>query len=198
MAVPRPVLIAILGMGLVLAALLATRNAGQGGEAEVAPATPAKTPASSAAPAKKEEPKPKSTEPSRERPATRPDEKKAPAAQNQNGSEPAQPADDSREAQVARAIESDKVVVLLISRGGAADDTAVRTAVASLEETHRGRIAVFTDGIQNLPVYQPLLNRVSVAQLPSIVIVRPGRRARLLEGYVDKASLRQHVTDALR
>jgi hypothetical protein len=194
MAVPRPVLIAILGMGLILAALLATRNAGQGGEAEVAPATPVKKPAASATP-KTEEAPAKSTEPSRERPAARPDEKQAPAGQN--GTKPAEPAD-SRQAEVARAIESDKVVVLLISRGGAADDTAVRTAVESLEETHRGRIAVFTDGLQNHPVYQPLLNRVNVAQLPSIVIVRPGRRARLLEGYVDKASLRQHVTDALR
>jgi hypothetical protein len=197
MAVPRPVLIAILGMGLVLALLLATRNAGQGGEAEVTPASPVKKPAP-AAPAKKEEPASTSTDQSRERPAARRGEK-APAKEN-GSAEPAQaqPAADSREAEVARAIESDKVVVLLIARPGAADDVAARMAVESLEETHRGRIAVFTDGIQNLPVYQPLLNRVNVAQLPSIVIVRPGRRARLLEGYVDKASLRQHVTDALR
>ena len=193
MAVPRPVLIAILGMGLVLAALLATRNAGQGGEADVTPASPAKKPAAAAA------------APAVKAPAKRADTKRDSAAVKPKKAEPApaqkadaKPKVEEKALPAAQALESGTVVVLLVSRGGAADDTAVRQAVESLEDEHSGRVAVFTDGIQNLPVYQPLLAGVNVSQLPAVVIVRPGRRARLLEGYIDKASLRQHVTDALR
>jgi hypothetical protein len=191
MAVPRPVLIVILGVGLILAALLATRNAGQGGEASVAPSAPAK-PAPAAAskgqPSKSDSRKPDS--------GAAQDERK-PSPNTANGQ--AQPETQSSKAlPAARALADDKVVVLFISRGGAADDTATRAAVESLKRAHGGRVAVFTDGIQNLPAYQPLLAGVGVSQVPSVVIVRPERRARLLEGYVDEASLRQHVTDALR
>jgi hypothetical protein len=196
MAVPRPVLIAILGMGLILAALLATRTAGQGGEAEVSPATPAKK--SAAVPA----PKPETTKGS-----SAADSERAPGASRQEERQPAPNAGDEAKPETqdttpmlpaARALANDKVVVLFISRGGAADDTATRAAVQSLDEAFGDRIAVFTDGIQNLPAYQPLLAGVGVSQVPSVVIVRPERRARLIEGYVDEASLRQHVTDALR
>jgi hypothetical protein len=196
MAVPRPVLIAILGVGLVLAALLATRNAGQGGEAEVSPAAPAKKPAS-AVPSKPQDSGSPSTAESRERDsgATSPEERKpAPNA----GDEAKPESESSPVLPAARALANDKVVVLFISRGGAADDTATRAAVESLDRAFGGRVAVFTDGIQKLPVYQPLLAGVGVSQVPSVVIVRPERRARLLEGYIDEASLRQHVTDALR
>ena len=196
MAVPRPVLIAILGMGLVLAALLATRNAGQGGEAEVTPAVPAQKPAAQAAPKAEAKPADKPAAKKAE-PATQAPEKSRPEPKPAGEEKTAKPAD-SPMVPAARALASDKVVVLFISRGGAADDTATRGAVESLKREYRGRVAVFTDGIQNLPLYQPLLAGVGVSQVPSLVIVRPGRRARLIEGYVDKASLRQHVTDALR
>jgi hypothetical protein len=199
MAVPRPVLIAIIGIGVVLSALLATRNAGQGGEASVTPVSPADKPALSAAP------KPKETAPARSDrgdSGAQPGEKSQPApSKTEAGPAPAKPAADDDAPKIlpmARALESDKVVVLLISRPGAADDTAARLAVRGIEREGHDRVAVFTDGVKNLPVYQPLLANIQVAQLPSIVIVRPGRRARLLEGYMDKASLRQHVADALR
>jgi len=196
MAVPRPVLIAILGVGLVLAALLATRNAGQGGEAEVSPAAPAKKPAS-AVPSKPEDKASPSAAQSRERDAgatSRAERKPAPGA----GDDAKPESESSPVLPAARALANDKVVVLFISRGGAADDTATRAAVESLDRAFGDRVAVFTDGIQRLSVYQPLLAGVGVSQVPSVVIVRPERRARLLEGYIDEASLRQHVTDALR
>ena len=196
MAVPRPVLIAILGVGLVLAALLATRNAGQGGEAEVSPATPAKKPAPAAASKPDTTGSKAADSGERNSGASRPEERKP----TPNAGEEARPKtqDSSPVLPAARALADDKVVVLFISRGGAADDTATRAAVESLDEAFGGRVAVFTDGIQNLPAYQPLLAGVGVSQVPSVVIVRPERRARLIEGYVDEASLRQHVTDALR
>ena len=196
MAVPRPVLIAILGMGLILAALLATRSAGQGGEAEVSPATPAKKPAS-VVPSKPEEKAPSSSAESRERESGASQERK-PAPNAGDGQAKPESQESSPVLPAARALADDKVVVLFISRGGAADDTATRAAIESLDEAYGGRVAVFTDGIQNLPAYQPLLAGVGVSQVPSVVIVRPERQARLLEGYIDEASLRQHVTDALR
>jgi hypothetical protein len=199
MAVPRPVLIAIIGIGVVLSALLATRNAGQGGEASVTPVAPADKPALSATP------KPKETTPARpgrgDSGAQRTETQQPAPAKAEAKPAPAKPAADDAAPKIlpmARALESDKVVVLLISSPGAADDTAARLAVRAIERERLGRVAVFNDGVKNLPVYQPLLANIQVSQLPSIVIVRPGRRARLLEGYVDKASLRQHVTDALR
>jgi hypothetical protein len=198
MAVPRPVLIAIIGIGVVLSALLATRNAGQGGEASVTPVSPANKPAVSPV----EKPKQAPARPDRGDSGTQSDGKSQPATSKaETPRAPAKPAADDSAPKIlpmARALESDKVVVLLISRPGAADDTAARLAVRALERESLGRVAVFTDGVTNLPVYQPLLANIQVSQLPSIVIVRPGRRARLLEGYVDKASLRQHVSDALR
>ena len=196
MAVPRPVLIAILGVGLVLAALLATRNAGQGGEAEVSPAAPANKPAAVAP--SKPEPTGSSAADSRERNSGAPRQEERKPAPNTGEEARPETQDSSPVLPAARALADDKVVVLFISRGGAADDTATRAAVESLDEAFGGRVAVFTDGIQNLPAYQPLLAGVGVSQVPSVVIVRPERRARLIEGYVDEASLRQHVTDALR
>jgi hypothetical protein len=199
MAVPRPVLIAIIGIGVVLSALLATRNAGQGGEASVTPVTPADKPAISAAPKPRETAAPRAD---RGDSRAQQGEKSQPASSDADAKPaPAEPAADDAAPKIlpmARALESDKVVVLLISRPGAADDTAARLAVRAVEREGLGRVAVFTDGVTNLPVYQPLLANIQVSQLPSIVIVRPGRRARLLEGYMDKASLRQHVSDALR
>ena len=192
MAVPRPVLIAILGMGLILAALLATRNAGQAGETAVTPAAPAKKPAADAR-SKPDASASKQPSRSRERsPAQRPASK--PAAR---GERAPQKSGNAALLRVNRALAANKVAVLFITRGGAADDVAVRAAVQSVE-AHGGRVAVFSDGIQNLAQYQPILAGVGVSQVPSVVIVRPGRRARLIEGYVDEASLRQHVTDALR
>jgi hypothetical protein len=196
MAVPRPVLIAILGIGLVLAALLATRNAGQGGEAEVSPAAPAQKPAS-VVPSKPEDASSSNGAKSRERDSGAGRQQERKPAPNAGDAKP-ESQESSPALPAARALANDKVVVLFISRGGAADDTATRAAIESLDEAYGGRVAVFTDGIQNLAAYQPLLAGVGVSQVPSVVIVRPERRARLLEGYIDEASLRQHVTDALR
>jgi hypothetical protein len=184
-------------MGLVLAALLVTRNAGQGGEAEVSPATPANKSAS-AVPPKPETKGPPSGTDSRQRDsrATRREERKP--APNAGAEAKPESQKSSSLLPAARALADDKVVVLFISRGGAADDTATRAAIESLDEAYGDRVAVFTDGIQKLPAYQPLLAGVGVSQIPSVVIVRPERRARLLEGYIDEASLRQHVTDALQ
>jgi hypothetical protein len=97
---------------------------------------------------------------------------------------------------VARALGQDNVVVLFFSRPGAADDTGARRAVRELRGT-KG-VEVFSPRFEDLENYKPILAGVGVSQVPSIVIARPGRKAQLVEGYVDRQSLRQQVEDALR
>jgi hypothetical protein len=43
-----------------------------------------------------------------------------------------------------------------------------------------------------------MLENVGISQIPSTVIVRPGTKAILLQGFVDAGTLRQNVADALR
>ena len=43
-----------------------------------------------------------------------------------------------------------------------------------------------------------MLSDVGITQVPSTVIVRPGRKAVLIQGFVDGGTLRQNVADALR
>ena len=57
---------------------------------------------------------------------------------------------------------------------------------------------VFSPNFEDLDDYRPILAGAGVAQVPAIVIVQPGRKAQLVQGYVDQQSLRQQVEDALR
>src|SRR5436189_8178 len=97
---------------------------------------------------------------------------------------------------VVRALGQDQVVVLFFSQDGSADDSATRAAVNGVKGM-KG-VAVFNAGIDELASYRPILTNVGVSQVPAVVVVRPGRKAQLLEGFIDKSSLRQAVADALR
>ena len=96
----------------------------------------------------------------------------------------------------ANALAQDKVVVFLFSSSGAADDVGARLAVDSL----RGmpRVAIFDASLDEVAAYRPMLSNVGISQIPSTVIVRPGKKAVLLQGFVDAGTLRQNVADALR
>jgi len=97
---------------------------------------------------------------------------------------------------VAKALGQKDVVVLFFSRPGAADDTGARQAVKKLDGI-KG-VQLFSPNFEDLDDYRPILAGVGVAQVPAIVIVKPGRKAQLVEGYVDQKSLRQQVEDSLR
>ena len=96
----------------------------------------------------------------------------------------------------AQALGQDKVVVFFFSNPGAADDVGARVAVKSL----RGmpRVQVFDASLDEVAAYRPMLSSVGISQIPSTVIVRPGKKAILLQGFVDAGTLRQNVADALR
>ena len=97
---------------------------------------------------------------------------------------------------VARALGQDDVVVLFFSRPGAADDTGARSAVRTLDGM-KG-VQVFSPNFEDLDDYRPILAGAGVAQVPAIVIAKPGHKAQLVEGFVDRQSLRQQVEDSLR
>jgi len=206
MALPRPVLFAILGVALVLAALLATRALGtdDGGTVTPAPAAqpaPApKTPESRAGQTDKGDRAPAAPAADR-RPAADPrpaDKKDRAPAKSPDAGRPA-PVEGVPVA-VSSSLEAGKVVTLVFTRTGAADDTATRRSVRELRKSYggNGRVVVIEDSIDSVANYRLVLAGVGVSQSPSILVLRKDRQPRLLEGYIDEGSLRQHVADALR
>jgi hypothetical protein len=199
MAVPRPVLLALLGFALIVSALLATRGVG-GGETVTAPTNPATKSQPADAPAPVAKPKAHKAVPATKH-AAKPQHARKPKATTKKSAAPVAvtklpPGVSPRILPVVHALGQDQVVVLFFSQDGSADDSATRSAVNGV----RGMkgVAVFNAGIDELAMYRPILANVGVSQVPAVVVVRPGRQAQLLEGFIDKSSLRQAVADALR
>jgi hypothetical protein len=192
MAVPRPVLFALLGLALLVAAFLATRS-GQGEsvtpppKTEAAPGLNASDPSKAAAGAKGSHDAAGTGTPPK--PAT-------PAAQKPKP-KPAIPADVRK---AAEALDAKKVVVLLFTKPGAADDTQTRLSARAVRGM-KGVVFVQA-GIERLAAFRPMLDSsagsLGISQIPATVIVRPGGKAVLLQGFVDPGTLRQNVADALR
>jgi hypothetical protein len=181
MAVPRPLLLALLGVLLLGATFFATRNARE------ATSDPAPTAAQQSQPA----PKPKS-KPHASKASAQP----KPAKESRSADKPkrARPASQSlsKPAAVARAIARRRVVVLGFFQPGA-DDRASAAAVAGVRD-ERG-VVVFVDRIANVGRYGPIVQSVGIEQAPAIVIVDSKRRARVIQGYVDSETLAQEVRD---
>lgn len=208
MALPRPVLLAILGVAFILAALLATRAVGGDDGSASVTATPVATP--------RPAPERPGGNPARsEKPAAPSDRSSAPIARPPSGRRadgdsrrPARPSAARAEpgasaglpVSLATALADGKVVVLVFSRTRAADDTATRRSVEALERSTRrgGRVVIVRDQIASIGNYRLLVSGLGVSQTPSIVILRADHQPRLLEGFIDEGSLRQHVADALR
>jgi hypothetical protein len=214
MTLPRPVLIALLGVALCAAAFLATRSASDTGSAvtSVTPQPQAQTPQvhKAAKPAHKGAVQARGAKAHKAAPAAKAPavHKTAPAtpapAQTQKAA-PATPAKPARPAvspEVAKTMPAIKalargdVVVFFFTQPGAADDTGTREAVRTLKG-EKG-VSVFTIGLDDLTTFGPVLNGAGVSQVPAVVIVRAGQKGRLLQGYVDSRTLHQTVADARR
>ena len=98
---------------------------------------------------------------------------------------------------VAKAMASKKVMVLLFWNPKAADDKAVRRAVKGLG-SHKGKVAVHVANVKDVARYAPITRGVDVQQAPSVVVVDRKLQAELLTGYVDRQTIQQSVSDALR
>jgi len=206
MAIPRPVLIALLGLALCGAAFVATRGAGQS-SSKVTPtpaaAVPAPTPPAAptapgnAVPGARHKAAPAGN-------ATRHAATAAPhklaakpkAAAKPKPAKPALTADQRKALTVLQAVKRGDVIVLFFTQTGAADDSATSAAVASLHGMKH--VTVVSAGLNDLTTFRPILQGAGVSQVPAIVIARASHGAQLIQGYVDSNTLRQNVADALR
>jgi hypothetical protein len=97
---------------------------------------------------------------------------------------------------VKAALAKGDAVVFLFTHAGAADDTATRAAVRTVQNSPH--VTVVRAGLKDLTAFRPVLSGAGVSQVPAVVVAHAGKPARLIEGYVDSGTLRQTVADALR
>lgn len=98
---------------------------------------------------------------------------------------------------VSAALADGKVVVVLFTEKGAADDQATARHFAALSQLGGG-VETFRAGISKIGRYAGIVAQLGITQAPSIVIVRPDLRAvPPIEGYVETQYLLQRVKDQL-
>jgi hypothetical protein len=97
---------------------------------------------------------------------------------------------------VTSALAARKTVVLLFY-GRGSDDQAMRREMAKVQR--RGsRIVVLSAPVDTVSRFGVITAGVRVLQSPSVVVVGPSRKARVLAGYTDSTEIDQAVESALR
>lgn len=193
MAVPRPILLAVIGVVLLVATFMATRGSSEktsssSAPAAKAPAPAAPSPSQAAAPAAK--PSKTASQPKTQSSSAQASKTKA---HGKSAKAPARRASSASPAAVERALARHRVVVLAFFQPGA-DDRATRSAVQALSRRHVA--TVFTERIGRIGRYRSIVGSLGVNQAPAVVIVDQKRHARVVEGYVDAETLAQEVADA--
>ena len=177
---PRPVLLAIVGVVLAGGMFVFSRRG-----ADTVPATPA--------PSQTSQP----SSPSADTP-------QAPAQQNAPQKNSAAPSTDKGAqgsrglpSRVAKALDAKKTVVILFWNKGGVEDRSVKFSVDRLAR-RGGKTAVFTDKVANLSRYTRITAAASVNQTPALVVVNRKGQAEVLNGYYDFQTIRQYVRNAGR
>jgi hypothetical protein len=98
---------------------------------------------------------------------------------------------------VLRALGERKVVVLLFWSPKSAEDKAVRKSLTGVDR-HDGKVLAHATHIKRIAAYGQITRGADVAQSPTVVVVDRNRKVETLVGYVDRPSIDQAVTDALR
>jgi hypothetical protein len=98
---------------------------------------------------------------------------------------------------VVRALDHHKVLVLLFWSPKSADDKAVRTALTGIDR-HKGKVLAHATNVKRIAAYGQITRGADVEQSPTVVVVDRNRKVETLVGFVDRRSIDQAVTDALR
>ena len=98
---------------------------------------------------------------------------------------------------VLKAIADRKVVAILFWSPKSVDDQQVRKALRGIDR-HDGKVLAHATHIKRIAAYQQITRGAQVEQSPTIVVIDRNRTARTLVGYVDRTTIDQTVTDALR
>jgi hypothetical protein len=192
-SLPRPALIALLGVAAIAGLFLMTR--GRGGDtgdnspAPPTPPTPAKT-----ANANASKPGTPAT------PSKAPAKPAAPTHQQAPATRTAQPthhgASRTLPHAVSRALDAHKVIVLLFWNPRGTDDRSVKNAVDSLSD-RGGKVAVFVDRTKHVARYARITGPANVVQTPTLVVVDGQGQAQTATGFLDGQTVEQYVVDAL-
>jgi hypothetical protein len=119
------------------------------------------------------------------------------AAQPVTPKEPAVVAGPGLPRDVARALNSNKVVVLFFYEPAASDDQATRAAVRAVQSAGgAGRVALFQDVVARISDYRRVVGSLGISQSPAMVVIDRNRTAQLLQGYLDSGTIKQTVRDA--
>jgi hypothetical protein len=176
-SLPRPALIALLGAVAVAGLFLFTRGRGN----EETGSVPATTPPAQTAPA------PDATKPAV--PST---------AQGKAGGAVAESVKPrTLPKPVRKALDANKVVVVLFWSPRGVDDRSVKRSVDGLSR-HGGKVAVFEDDLKNFGRYARIAAPAKVVQTPTLIVTNKQDEARVATGYLDSTTVEQYVVDALK
>jgi hypothetical protein len=97
---------------------------------------------------------------------------------------------------VARALNSSKIVVLFFYEPAASDDQATRAAIRAVRSAGGGGVSLFQDTVSRISDYRRVVGTLGISQSPAMVVIDRNRNAELLQGYLDAGTIRQTVRDA--
>jgi len=98
---------------------------------------------------------------------------------------------------VLRAIADRKVIALLFWSPKAVEDREVRKALRGIDR-HDGKVMAHATHIKRIAAYQQITRGANVEQSPTVVVIDRNRIVQTLVGFVDRTSINQAVSDALR
>jgi len=98
---------------------------------------------------------------------------------------------------VLHALADQKVVVLLFWSPAAAEDKAVRKALTGIDR-HHNKVLAHATNVKRIANYAQITRGADVEQSPTVIVVDRDRKVETLVGFVDRATIDQAVTDALR
>jgi outer membrane murein-binding lipoprotein Lpp len=203
MAVPRPILLlAVLGAVLLAATFYTVQGARSEAESQkIAKAIDTAQP-QPAKPVPKHKATAKQKAAAKHNAASKPDTHRTAPAKPKPAKpdKPAKPRPAPRKsvgipADVVKAIDAKKTVVVLFYRRGLADDDATARAVSAARSK---RVAVFLAAPKRFGAYRRLVGGLDLSGLPATVIVGRDRAARVITGFVDSRTLAQEVADSAR